>query len=189
MIDCGAGESFDELTENIASLGLEPDRLQALILTHCHIDHTGAAHMFKKRFGCEIIAHLRDSEAILGRDKLKSAASWYALDYQPVTIDTIMSGEFLKKRFGDVDFNCVHTPGHTPGSISVYCDLGGTRILFGQDIHGPFDASFGSNLDDWKLSMHKLLELDADILCEGHYGVYQPKSEVRKYIEGYLERS
>ena len=80
----------------------------------------------------------------------------------------------------------LHTPGHTPGSISLLVDNGLFRIIFGQDIHGPFYKSFGSDLDDWASSMHKLLELKADILCEGHFGIIHPAIEVRRYIEDYL---
>jgi hypothetical protein len=36
--------------------------------------------------------------------------------------------------------------------------------------------------------MKKLLGLNADILCEGHYGIYQPKEEVKSYIEEYLAK-
>jgi hypothetical protein len=35
--------------------------------------------------------------------------------------------------------------------------------------------------------MNELLELNADILCEGHFGIYKPKDKVRNYIERYLE--
>ena len=35
--------------------------------------------------------------------------------------------------------------------------------------------------------MHKLIELKADVLCEGHAGVFRGK-EIKKYIESYLER-
>jgi hypothetical protein len=31
-----------------------------------------------------------------------------------------------------------------------------------------------------------LLGIDADILCEGHFGIYRSKEEVKRYIEGYL---
>jgi hypothetical protein len=34
--------------------------------------------------------------------------------------------------------------------------------------------------------MRKLLDLEADILCEGHFGVFQPAPEVKSYIEGQL---
>jgi len=33
-----------------------------------------------------------------------------------------------------------------------------------------------------------LLDLEADILCEGHFGIYQPAGAVKKYIQGYLQR-
>ena len=36
--------------------------------------------------------------------------------------------------------------------------------------------------------MQKLIELEADILCEGHFGIYSPASAVKKYIEGYLRQ-
>jgi glyoxylase-like metal-dependent hydrolase (beta-lactamase superfamily II) len=188
MIDCGAGQSFDRLIENMRKIGFEPEGLQALILTHCHIDHIGSAKELKEKFDCEIIAHKKDADAIEGRDITPTAAQWYGVEYSPVSIDHVISEELAKLRFGDVDFNCLHTPGHTPGSISVYCDIEGKRILFGQDIHGPFDASFGSNIHDWKSSMEKLLSLEADILCEGHFGIYRSKEEVKRYIEGYLRR-
>jgi glyoxylase-like metal-dependent hydrolase (beta-lactamase superfamily II) len=188
MIDSGAGESFKRLIENIRSIGLEPQNLKALVLTHCHIDHIGSANEFKKQFGCKIFAHKLDADAIEGRDIDKTAATWYGVDYQPVKIDEVLSQALESTKIGDTEFNFIHTPGHTPGSISVYCDIDGKRVLFGQDIHGPFDAAFGSDVNQWKESMQKLLELKADILCEGHYGVYQPNKEVERYIKEYLDK-
>ena len=84
--------------------------------------------------------------------------------------------------------NVIATPGHTPGSVAAYLDFAGTRVLFGQDIHGPFHPDFGSDIGAWRASMAKLLELDADILCEGHFGIYSPSDAVRAYILGYLDR-
>jgi glyoxylase-like metal-dependent hydrolase (beta-lactamase superfamily II) len=188
MIDCGAGKSFETLIKNIEKINLEPEKLNSLILTHCHIDHIGAASFFKMRFNCQIIAHEMDAQAIEGRDMVKTAAQWYGVDYSPVEIENKLSSDFEKLTIGDLEFNCLHTPGHTPGSIAVYCDINGTRVLFGQDIHGPLDDSFGSNTEDWRKSMRKLLGLKADILCEGHFGIYKPKEEVKRYIEGYLSR-
>ena len=43
MIDAGAGASYDEIVLNIERLGLDPAKLKAMILTHCHIDHIGGA--------------------------------------------------------------------------------------------------------------------------------------------------
>lgn len=188
MIDCGAGKSFNALVKNIGALGFEPEKIKVLILTHCHIDHIGSAHLCKSEFGCQVVAHEKDAEAIEGKDMTKTAADWYGVEYVPVAVDIILSKNLQTLKFGDVEFNLLHTPGHTPGSIAVYCDIVDRRILFGQDIHGPFDASFGSDIEEWKKSMQKLLDLEADILCEGHFGTYKTKEEVKRYIEGYLRR-
>ncbi len=77
---------------------------------------------------------------------------------------------------------CLHTPGHTPGSISIPIDKNGKRVLFAQDIHGPLLEEFGSSLAEWDQSTRKLLDLDADILCEGHFGIYPTKKQVKDYI-------
>ncbi len=187
LIDCGAGKSFDRLVKNIETVGLDPNKLNSLILTHCHIDHIGAAELFKLKFKLKVIAHEKDFEAIEGRNAKATAAYWYGVDYSPVSIDHVITMDSEELNIGDVKFYFLHTPGHTPGSISVYCDIEGKRILFGQDIHGPFDESFGSNIGDWKESMQKLMDLKADILCEGHFGIYQPNEEVKRYIEKYLK--
>jgi hypothetical protein len=43
-------------------------------------------------------------------------------------------------------------------------------------------------MKQWKNSMKLLLNLKADILCEGHFGVYETKGKVQEYIESYLKR-
>ena len=46
--------------------------------------------------------------------------------------------------------------------------------------------SFKSDVEMWKKSMQKLLALEADILCEGHFGIFRSKEKVKEYINGYL---
>ena len=120
-------------------------------------------------------------------DSIKTAANWYGTTFPPTKVDQKLTGKHEIFKFGQEELHCLHTPGHTPGSISVYLDRNGKRVLFGQDIHGPFNAAFGSDIEAWKKSMQTLLALNADILCEGHFGIYQPKDRVRDYIERYLE--
>ena len=62
----------------------------------------------------------------------------------------------------------------------------GKRVLFGQDVHGPLDASLLSNREDYLESLRFLLSLEADILCEGHYGVFRGKEHVADFIESFL---
>jgi glyoxylase-like metal-dependent hydrolase (beta-lactamase superfamily II) len=187
LIDTGAGSSVDMIIRNIKELSLDPARLSTIILTHCHIDHVGGAYELRKRFGSRIIMHALDADVLERGDNIMTAANWYGVSFSPLPIDVKMSSEEERFSFGEQEVACLHTPGHSPGSISVYLDRGGKRILFGQDIHGPFLAEFGANMSHWQKSMEKLLALKADILCEGHFGIYQPNERVTEYIERFIE--
>lgn len=187
MIDTGAGDSVDIIIKNIEKIGLDPKRLSKIILTHCHIDHIGGAEEFRKRFGAQVIMHEKDAEIVERGDKRMTAAYWYGVDFKPLPVDIKLNQQEEVIEIGDHKVICLHTPGHTPGSLSVYIDIHGKRVLFGQDIHGPFLPEFGANMSDWKKSMEMLLALKADILCEGHFGIYRPNNNVTDYIERYLE--
>jgi glyoxylase-like metal-dependent hydrolase (beta-lactamase superfamily II) len=128
-----------------------------------------------------------DAKAVETGDSFKTAANWYGATFPPTKVDRKLSGAHEIFKFGQEELHCLHTPGHTPGSISLYLDREGKRVLFGQDIHGPFHKAFDSDIEAWKKSMQALLALNADILCEGHFGIFQPKERVRGYIERYLE--
>lgn len=187
LIDSGVGHGMNRIEENMRSTGLEPVRIWHIIATHCHIDHIGGLSGFVDKYGSKIIAHELDWAGIAGENNELTAASMYGVEYRPVKVDMILKGELEKLKLGDLEFNFLHTPGHTPGSISVYIDTADGRVLFGQDIHGPFSSSWGSDMKQWRKSMEKLLALKADVLCEGHAGVYKG-DKIRKYIEAYLKR-
>jgi len=187
LIDSGAGRSSSQIVRNIEMLGLNPVNISYLILTHCHIDHIGSAPFFKKQYGTKILIHELDAQAVEKGDSRKTAANWYGTTFPPTAVDRKLKGEQEILTFGGEALHCLHTPGHTPGSIALYLDRAGKRVLFGQDIHGPFHKDFNSDIEIWKKSMRKLLDLNADILCEGHFGIFDSKERTRSYIEGYLE--
>jgi glyoxylase-like metal-dependent hydrolase (beta-lactamase superfamily II) len=187
MIDAGVGYGMGRIEDNIRSLGWQPASVWHIIATHCHIDHIGGLSAWKESYGPRIIAHELDRAGIEGENNSLTAASMYGVDYLPVKVDLLLKGETDKLLLGDVEFNFLHTPGHTPGSISVYIDTKDGRVLFGQDIHGPFSDSWGSDLGEWRKSMKKLLDLKADVLGEGHAGIFRGE-KVHKYIEEYLKK-
>jgi glyoxylase-like metal-dependent hydrolase (beta-lactamase superfamily II) len=186
LIDSGAGKSFDSLVDNIFALGLAPEKITTVIVTHCHIDHVGNLAKFKQKYGAKIIAHSLDAEAIETGKGVGAEA--YGVDYEPCQVDVKLQGAEQKLIFGEQEFTAIHIPGHTRGSIALYADIGGKRILFGQDIHGPYSAMWGGEPEKAISSLQKLIDLKADILCEGHFGIYQPAGEVKHYIEGYLRQ-
>lgn len=186
LVDAGAGRSAPLLARNLEEIGYSARDLSLLVLTHCHIDHVGGAGYFMEKYGVRLAAHELDAQPLREGDKRRTAAQWYGVDLKPLEVGEILRGEEGEFPAEASPLRWLHTPGHTPGSISLYLNNGLYTVLFGQDIHGPFYASFGSDLDAWAASMRRLLELQADILCEGHFGIIRPASEVRRYIEDYL---
>jgi len=128
------------------------------------IDHIGGVKYISERTIADIVAHELDLPAIEEGLPTLTAAPLYGIDYKGVKVDRVLhSDESLQ--LGEIKLHCIHTP----GSISVYTDIDGKRVLFGQDIHTPFSKQWGSDLKEWHQSMQKLLELRANILCAGNH--------------------
>ena len=184
LIDSGAGPSSARILENVERIaGRGPDHL---FLTHAHIDHAGGAAAIKRQSRCLVHIHQAEAGVMESGDRVRSAAGWYGLDLEPLAPDRILGDQ------GSIDLgrgsalNLIHTPGHTPGSMAAWLDTGGKRVLFGQDIHGPFAPEFGSDREEWAKSMERLLALEADILAEGHFGLIRPGKRVREFILEHL---
>lgn len=186
LIDCGAGESVGQIASHIETAGVE--MLTYIIVTHAHIDHIGGLAALAARFNPVVAAHAADAAAIETADETYSAARWYGLTLMPARVDRKLDAPLTRLPLGSLALNCLHTPGHTPGSLAVWADIQGQRHLFGQDIHGPFHPDFKSSIADWRKSMQTLLKLEAEVLAEGHYGVTRGREEVRRFIQGFMDR-
>ena len=184
-----AGMDLD-MIKGIKINGRGFEDIRHCILTHCHIDHTAVcAGLTRGVPEIRFYAHVLDAVPIEepGHDG-RTAAPSYGITYEPVSLYKRLDGD-TELTIGGMDFQCLHIPGHTPGSIAVVVETCGKKVLFGQDLHGPFSDDFLSDLSDYRRSMNRLLKLEADILCEGHYGIFQPKQQVRKFIEAQLEKN
>jgi glyoxylase-like metal-dependent hydrolase (beta-lactamase superfamily II) len=186
LVDCGAGPGWPQIRANVRSAGLDPARVHTLVLTHAHIDHAGAAAQVAAETGCRVVAHALDTPTLERGDPIRSAAGWYGLELAPVKVDLTFEGAELGLAFARGTLQLLHTPGHTPGSLVVLLDGPDGRVLFAQDVHGPFAPDFGSDLEAWRRSMDRLLALEADLLCEGHFGVFRGRAAVRRYLESQL---
>ncbi len=186
LVDSGCGEGTERLLANIRGRGVDPSKIKYLLITHCHFDHTGGGAELKERFGMETVAHELDARYIEIGDDRVTAANWYGSKLRPFTIDSKITGSKDRIMLGGRAIEIIHAPGHSPGSVVFLTESEGRKVLFGQDVHGPLDSSFLSDRRHYMKSLKMLLELEADILCEGHFGVYKGKDEVAEFIRRFL---
>jgi glyoxylase-like metal-dependent hydrolase (beta-lactamase superfamily II) len=186
LVDAGTGRGTHRVLANLRRAGVEPGRVKQLFLTHCHYDHTGGAELLRQQTGCRIVAHALDAAFLEAGDSRVTAASWYGAGMTPLAVDVKVTGAAQTFTVGGLEVVFRHAPGHSPGSSVLTVRSDDRLVLFGQDVHGPLDPTLRSVRADYQRSLRLLLELDADILCEGHFGVLVGKDEVRDFIESYL---
>lgn len=185
LIDAGAGKSTGRLIDNIQALGFPAERLTTIIVTHAHIDHIGSLSELKQKFGLKVIAHESDATAIESGKGV--GAEHYGIKFQPCNVDEKVVGSETSLEIGSHIFKLIHIPGHTPGSMAVVLQTKAGTVLFGQDIHGPYHPMWGGEPEKATASLIKLRGLNADILCEGHYGIIKPASEVAGFIQEFID--
>jgi len=117
------GGDFEEIKKYLDKLKLE---VKYIILTHGHFDHTGALSQLKKATGAEILIHSADAGMLSQIDQdqpffLESGTATCSADR------TLKDGD--KIQFGDNVIEVLHTPGHTPGGISLFID----KVIFTGD--------------------------------------------------------
>ena len=187
LIDAGTGQGHSRLSKNIAECLHPGGQLEYLLLTHCHFDHTGGAEAVRNEFGCPIAAHELDAVYLESGDNEVTAASWYGARLKPLSIDIKLQGDESAFAVGSGKITAIHWPGHSPGSVVYTANVDGQLVLFGQDVHGPIHPALLSDEKQYQASLKRLVALEADLLLEGHFGIFRTKKEVREFIESFLK--
>src|SRR5262249_45058062 len=106
------------------------------LLTHAHGDHCGGAEELRKRTGARVYAGSGDAAVLRAGEPREAFFSAFYMPYHvphPTAIDVeLVGGETLD--FGDVRFQVLATPGHTPGSTCYLLEKGKLRALFAGDV-------------------------------------------------------
>jgi len=186
IVDAGCGHHMDILEKNMRLCNVQPKQIETLLITHCHFDHTGGAAALQEKFNCSIVAHSQDAEFLEKGDDTVTAASWYGERIQLFRVDRKLVGSHEEIRLGDRKITAIHIPGHSPGSVAYVTESDGMKVVFAQDVHGSLDPSLLSNRKDYLASLEKLISIKADLLCEGHYGIYRGKRDVEQFIRSFL---
>ena len=143
--------------------------LKYIYLTHCHGDHIGAVEELKNTKGGKILIHSDDYEGLKNPDINLTGF----MSEKPISIEAdarVNDGDVL--HIGDLEFNVIHTPGHTKGGSSIYCEK--EQMLFSGDtlfkgMWGRTDLPTSSFNDIIASISNKLLVLpDETIVYPGH---------------------
>ncbi len=189
LVDAGTGRAQKRLLDHLATTGVRPEQIEYLLLTHCHYDHTGGARGLREKLGCPVVAHELDADFLERGDNEVTAASWYGTKLYPCPVDRRLSGARQTLTLGERSITALHIPGHSPGSLAYLTESEGQTVLFAQDVHGPLDLRLRSNRTDYRASLERMLALEADILCEGHYGIFRGKPVVAEFIRSFLDEA
>jgi hydroxyacylglutathione hydrolase len=181
LVDAG----FDEAGARIHE-ALRGRRVLAVLLTHGHLDHRAAAHLFGApvyvgRGDLDLVTGARGSKAVIG-----VVGDALGRPPPPRTLLPVDDGTTLV--IGGRTFTAVALPGHTAGSTGWLT----SRLLFtGDAIQGPLgDGELWpappTVTDDMRLayrSMRRLLALEADLVLDGHFGATaDPQGAARRAI-------
>lgn len=158
IIDPGA--DYDRIKERLERIKVLP---KYVLDTHGHADHIGANGQFK----LPILIHRLD--ALFLSDPEKNLSTMFGLDVVSPNAERLLEDKDVIN-IGDLALEVIHTPGHTPGSISIKCnDLVFTGdTLFCEGV-GRTDLPYASEKDLSKSLRERLLVLpDSTRIYPGH---------------------
>ena len=158
LIDSGVAGCENTIYEYIESQGRKPGEISALILTHAHPDHIGAAMSIKEFTNCRLLVHQDEVAWVENTQK--------QFEERPVPgFSTLVAGStYVDEKLQDGDFpeldedvklKIIHTPEHSRGSVSILCESE-SALFTGDVLIAPGDLPIYENISDLATSIHKL---------------------------------
>jgi len=173
LIDPGFGKK-----EELESLGLKPDSINLILLTHAHADHFASAGSFRK---ARILASKKDALKLAQKNPEATAADFFQLKKFPEAF--IIEEKEIK--LGSHSLKVISTPGHSDGGISFYEPelklLACGDLFFFKGI-GRFDLPSGNEKELMK-SISLVEKLDLEIVIPGHGPIIRGRQAIEENFE------
>ena len=173
-----------EANKIIEMLDVIEAKVKYIYLTHCHGDHIGGVNELKEKYGGKIIAQRNAAENLLNPEI--TLTRFMGVKDVIIEVDSRVDDNDLI-HLGELEFEVLHTPGHTSGGSCLYCET--ENLLFSGDTlfrgtWGRTDVPTGS-LDDIINSItNKLMVLpDETIVYPGHGKSTMIREEKPIYLE------
>lgn len=141
------GDEIDRVREILARHKL---RAKYIVATHAHIDHVGGIEKLKRATGAAVLMHQADLPLY---QNVGMQAEWLGVA-PPGIVDV---DQFLKEGdrlcSGAIELEVLHTPGHSPGSLSLHMPGGDSKLFSGDTL---FQSSIGRT-DLWGGSFQEIM--------------------------------
>jgi len=142
-------------------------KVKYILLTHGHLDHTGAVGYFKEKYNIQAYINAADGKLILENNFMLGPLKYKAQDVK-LQMDV---NEASKFNIGSITIEVIETPGHTPGGV---CYKAENNIFTGDTLFlrsiGRTDLT-GGNFDTLIRSIKsKLLVLNEDVIVYPGHG-------------------
>jgi hydroxyacylglutathione hydrolase len=157
------GDEPDKILDFIKENNL---KVKHIVCTHAHFDHVGAVPEIKKETGAKIVIHREELDMY---KRAKDLAALWTYELDPLPEPDIFVSEGDKIEIGNLTFEILHTPGHSPGGICLYGEgilLTGDTLFAGSVGRTDF---LGGDIEKLKRSFRKLMTLPDEIkVFPGH---------------------
>ncbi|MEK5529207.1 MBL fold metallo-hydrolase [Viridibacillus sp. FSL R5-0468] len=174
LIDTGFSGQIEDIRVAMEKVGISFDKLKVIILTHQDIDHIGSIPEILQECGSNIKVYAHDLDKPYIQGDLSLLKDGH-LENPPKgkVDDTLKDGQELPYCGG---IRIIHTPGHTPGHISLYLEQSKTLIagdsMYSENgiikgIHAPTVL----DIKEARLSLKKYLDLDIESVVCYHGGL------------------
>lgn len=160
-----AGVNCERVISTAANLGV---KIKNIILTHGHIDHIVELDRIVEKTNAEVYIHADDKQFLT--DPRLNASTYFGRPFSADTrVSILRDGGIIAT--GNDQFEIIHTPGHTPGSV---CILSGNSLFSGDTLfcggYGRVDLPDGSFEDIYDSIVNKLFALSKDLIVYPGHG-------------------
>jgi len=187
LIDTGIGTNWERIRDAVTEVGIAPDDLEVLAVTHVHLDHAGGAGFLVEAFPeAEVYVHeigaphLEDPGRLwAGTKQAVGNQIEHYVEPRPVPEERITAVEDGDRiDLGDHALDIHHAPGHAPHQV-VFHDPA-NAVVFTADAAGIYTPSTDAvhvtspppnfDLDECLSDVETIRELDPEVLCYAHFG-------------------